>query len=460
MHCTKDTEDPSFIHKLSERHIRVAVIGNVDAGKSSLIGTLKTGQLDNGRGSARSQIMTLKHEIETGRTSTITSHLVGFDKDSNPMFPHNESNGKIVIKSDANIAAGAHSLVSFVDLAGHEKYLKTTVHGISSGMIDYALVLVNSKHPPTHMTCHHMSLAVACAIPIVIVLTKTDGCPAHVMKSTKEEVYKLLRAPHVKKKPYQIKQPFDVDIVKDKMHAIAPVVAISCVTGEGLELLHHLISSLPKRRRHQQKIGRSFEFLVTDIFNLKGVGAVVSGFANAGRTMVGQKVFIGPINGSFIPTHVKSAHISYTDVNTVIAGNTACLALALNKDERKLIRKGMVVLEHPVETSFVFEAEMIILRGSGVDGTTIRNNYETMVHILHMKQCARIENIEILDGDGYVSQADSYGEGAVVRPGSRARITFRFLKRKEFVRIGTRVLFRDGHVRGCGVITKVGAEND
>jgi len=51
MHCstTKEEED-NFSNKMSEKHVRVAVIGNVDAGKSSLIGTLKSGQLDNGRG--------------------------------------------------------------------------------------------------------------------------------------------------------------------------------------------------------------------------------------------------------------------------------------------------------------------------------------------------------------------------------------------------------------------------
>ena len=35
-----------------ENNIRVAVLGNVDAGKSSLIGVLKAGDLGNGRGSS------------------------------------------------------------------------------------------------------------------------------------------------------------------------------------------------------------------------------------------------------------------------------------------------------------------------------------------------------------------------------------------------------------------------
>jgi len=438
--------------KMAEKHIRVAVIGNVDAGKSSLIGTLKSGHLDDGDGSARSKIMIHKHEIDSGRTSTISSHLLGFDHEMNPLVASNPG-----AKIDASIAAKAATLVTLVDLAGHEKYLKTTIHGMSSGMIDYALVLVNSRQPPTHMTHHHINLAIACSIPTVIVMTKTDGCPDNAFKATKEDIFKILRSPNMRKKPFQVKNSSDINIVKDKLHAITPIIPVSCVTGEGLDLLNKFLCLIPKRRRHQQKIGRKFEYLVEDVFQITGIGTVVSGFVNAGRARVGQKVFVGPINGSFIETHIKSAEIARTHVDCIVSGNNACLALALNKIDRKMIRKGMVVLEHPVETSSVFEADMLILKGSGVDGTTIRQDYETMVHILHMKQCAKIIKVQILESTskGYSINEHFSSEDAVVRPGSKARITFQFLQREVFMRKGMRVLFRDGHVRGCGLITKV-----
>ena len=44
--------------------MRVAVIGPADAGKSTLIGTLFTGELDDGNGSSRNKISLFKHEIE------------------------------------------------------------------------------------------------------------------------------------------------------------------------------------------------------------------------------------------------------------------------------------------------------------------------------------------------------------------------------------------------------------
>lgn len=46
--------------------VRVAVVGNVDAGKSTLLGVLTHGDLDNGRGLARQKLFRHKHELETG----------------------------------------------------------------------------------------------------------------------------------------------------------------------------------------------------------------------------------------------------------------------------------------------------------------------------------------------------------------------------------------------------------
>lgn len=59
--------------------IRVAVVGNVDAGKSTLLGVLTHGELDNGRGLARQKLFRHKHEAETGRTSSVGNDILGFD---------------------------------------------------------------------------------------------------------------------------------------------------------------------------------------------------------------------------------------------------------------------------------------------------------------------------------------------------------------------------------------------
>lgn len=61
--------------------LRVAVVGNVDAGKSTLLGVLTHGELDNGRGFARQKLFRHKHEMESGRTSSVGNDILGFDQE-------------------------------------------------------------------------------------------------------------------------------------------------------------------------------------------------------------------------------------------------------------------------------------------------------------------------------------------------------------------------------------------
>ena len=73
--------------------IRVAVVGNVDAGKSTLLGVLTHGSLDDGRGTARLKLFRHKHEVESGRTSSVGNDILGFDSKGdivNKPDPHSE----------------------------------------------------------------------------------------------------------------------------------------------------------------------------------------------------------------------------------------------------------------------------------------------------------------------------------------------------------------------------------
>lgn len=68
---------PTTVEEVIET--RIAVVGNVDAGKSSMLGVLVKGDLDDGRGKARVNLFRHKHEIETGRTSSVGMEIMGFD---------------------------------------------------------------------------------------------------------------------------------------------------------------------------------------------------------------------------------------------------------------------------------------------------------------------------------------------------------------------------------------------
>jgi len=111
---------------LSMRNIRVAVVGNVDAGKSTLIGTMTSSMLDDGRGSSRTSIMKHRHEIETGRTSTATTHLMGFRSTGEAITAKRDHVRANRRKTEDEVARESYRIITLMDLAGHEKYLKTT----------------------------------------------------------------------------------------------------------------------------------------------------------------------------------------------------------------------------------------------------------------------------------------------------------------------------------------------
>ena len=54
-----------------DNDVRIAVVGNVDSGKSTLVGVLTRNVLDDGRGKARQKVFSQQHELASGRTSAI-----------------------------------------------------------------------------------------------------------------------------------------------------------------------------------------------------------------------------------------------------------------------------------------------------------------------------------------------------------------------------------------------------
>lgn len=72
-----------LIRKISEdtefTRMRIAVLGNIESGKSSLISVLTHNELDNGQGKARLNLLRHIHEIQTGHTSSICNEIMGFN---------------------------------------------------------------------------------------------------------------------------------------------------------------------------------------------------------------------------------------------------------------------------------------------------------------------------------------------------------------------------------------------
>lgn len=121
---------------------RIAVVGNVDAGKSTMLGVLVKGGLDDGRGKARVNLFRHKHEVETGRTSSVGMEIMGFDTKGD-VVASNVPGRKL---SWEEIGKRSAKVISFTDLAGHERYLRTTVFGLLSSSPNYCLLMVAANN--------------------------------------------------------------------------------------------------------------------------------------------------------------------------------------------------------------------------------------------------------------------------------------------------------------------------
>ena len=170
--------------------VRIAVIGNVDSGKSTMVGVLTKSIMDDGRGSARQKVFNFSHEAANGRTSSIGQEIMGFDEENKQVqMEHMNANKN---QSWAHIAQNSQHLVTFLDLCGHEKYLKTTMFGLVGLMPDYSMIVVGANMGVSKMTREHLGISLALGVPLFIVITKIDLAPEEKYQETLATLTKIL----------------------------------------------------------------------------------------------------------------------------------------------------------------------------------------------------------------------------------------------------------------------------
>ena len=408
--------------------LRIGILGNVDSGKTTTISVLAHTILDNGRGLARRKVLRHDHEKESGRTSSITHtyYKTSLSGDDKQML--NDSKQQRII--------------SFVDLAGHEKYYKTTIFGANSCSLDYIMLLIGGNMGVSLMTREHFLLALILKVPFIVVITKIDMAPKKVLEQTVNDITKLL-------KRYKPDHHF-VEVTNDNKNVLnkkdcnnqIPLLYISNTTGSNIDFLRNYISTLEIYNDWNTLKQQDVFFTVEDVYQVVGVGCVITGTLTSGIIKKGDKIMLGPINGCFVEVIVKSLHDNYKQfVDQLEAGCSGCINIKslekrihLKKDN---VKRGMVVLSKNSDkfTYNKFEAKIKILHHP----TTIKKNYESIIHCGSIRQTARI----------------IYIENDLLRTGDQSMVVFRFKNKPEFIQLNKQIIFREGKTKGIGVVTKL-----
>ncbi|XP_045564331.1 GTP-binding protein 1 isoform X2 [Salmo salar] len=413
--------------------VRVAVVGNVDAGKSTLLGVLTHGELDNGRGFARQKLFRHKHEMESGRTSSVGNDILGFDQEGHVVNKPDNHGGSL---DWTKICERSSKVITFIDLAGHEKYLKTTVFGMTGHLPDFCMLMVGSNAGIVGMTKEHLGLALALNVPVFVVVTKIDMCPANILAETLHLLQRLLKSPGCRKIPVLVQNKDDVIVTASNFSSerMCPIFQVSNVTGENMDLLKMFLNLLSSKTSYRED--EPAEFQIDDTYSVPGVGTVVSGTTLRGLIRLNDTLLLGPDPlGSFLSIAVKSIHRKRMPVKEVRGGQTA--SFALKKIKRSSIRKGMVMISPRLtpQATWEFMAEILVLHHP----TTISPRYQAMVHCGSIRQTATILTMN----------------RDCLRTGDKASVHFRFIKTPEYLHTDQRLVFREGRTKAVGTITKL-----
>lgn len=389
--------------------ITVTVVGSVDSGKSSTVGTLVTGQLDDGNGLSRSCVFVHPHERETGRTSDI-SYQYAVDEE-------------------------AKRILTFVDLAGHEMYLKTTLNGLVSSNPDFAIVCISDKI--TSMTKEHIGVCISMGIPICVLMTKSDMVPVELSKMLFNEIKLYFK--RAGKTTFQIKTANDLTKIPN-LQVITPIIYTSNKTGEGLDILRQLLRKVNKRETLFPS-----GLLVEHIYNVQGHGMVVSGYTGEDISK-GDTLYLGPVDhNKFIEVTVRSIHNDYRfEIDTLQKGKKGCLAIGIGikKNRNSVVRKGMILSHNPPKNIC---KEFTALVKVFHHGTTIKPGYQSFLN------CGTIrEPIEVLEICDEKKEKIEY-----VRSGDKVLIHVKFIKNTNYMEPGQRLIFREGTTRGIGTVQSI-----
>src|SRR5512134_1912985 len=154
--------------------------------------------------------------IDHGKSSLVRA-LTGIDPDR---LKEEKARGITIELGFAHTTIG-DTRVAFVDVPGHEKFVRTMLAGV--GGIDCVMLIVASDESVMPQTREHFDICRLLRIPRgVVVITKADLADADTRALVRQDVQ---------------------DLVKGSFLETAAVVEVSATTGEGLDALRGAIAA-------------------------------------------------------------------------------------------------------------------------------------------------------------------------------------------------------------------------
>lgn len=461
-------------HQQCYTDMRIAILGGHGEGKSTLLGYITHGIQDNGRGRSRLSCARHRHEIESGRTSSISHEIIGYDSDGRLINYANEH-----INTWEQICEASTKVITFLDLCGHAKYLRTTISGMSGYCPDYAaLVISGNLGNISEMTHEHLAIAVMLRVPVFVIVTKVDIATRAQLQNTLNTLVQLLRSPGVDKLPFIVRSENDFGSCTStwtRRGPEVPIFLVSNVTGTNIDLLQQFFSTLPKPTKQYHKLlEEPVEFQIEKVYTIPDVGLVVGGMLQKGRINIHDKMQsynLGPDNkGNFIKVQVSSIHKHRMPSHYVHCGQVATLAITSPELDQMRIQRGMVLLGTDTPTSYYeFEVELLVLyHPTGVVAGTCGMLYSGSI-----RQQARVitvypNTIKSRSGDdGGNSSSSSSSDGidtnstcsSKIRSGKEGRCILRFMNEPKYLCIDAQILFVDGKAKCLGRVTKLVLDN-
>jgi selenocysteine-specific elongation factor len=252
--------------------------------------------------------------IDHGKTSLVRA-LTGIDTDR---LAEEKRRGISIDLGFAHLAVGNGVSVSFIDVPGHERFIRNMLAG--AGGVEAVLLVVAADESVKPQTREHFEICRLLGVKRgLIVLTKADLATNEQIAKTAQDVRALCGGSFLSN---------------------APILPVSAVTGLGLPALKQQLALLAAQKTQRDRSGVA-RLPIDRSFTLKGFGTIVTGTLWSGTLRIGDTVELHPMNRE---ARIRGLQVHGSAVETAVAGERAAVNLA-GVDHLE-IKRGFV-LTHP-----------------------------------------------------------------------------------------------------------------